>query len=86
MNSTTPLHISDPEVQQLALELSQITGETVAEAVTEALRERLDRKRMRSREGIAERLMQIGREAASRPVLDPRDPDEMLYDEFGLPK
>jgi antitoxin VapB len=100
MDSTTQLHINDPAARQLATELSQLTGETVSEAVTEALRERLERKRVvtaapregldrnttRSREGLAERLMEIGRQAASRPVIDPREPDDMLYDEFGLPK
>jgi hypothetical protein len=30
--------------------------------------------------------MEIGRRASALPVLDPRHPDEILYDEFGLPK
>ena len=87
MSSTSQLNIKNPETRQLARELSDITGETVTEAITIALRERLERhKKARSREGLAERLMEIGRHAASLPVLDSRDPDEMLYDEFGLPK
>lgn len=36
--------------------------------------------------GLAERLMQIGREAAALPVLDPNFTDHDLYDEDGLPK
>jgi antitoxin VapB len=81
------LNIKNPETRQLANELARITGKSVTEAVTEALRERLERERKsRSREGMAERLMAIGRHAAALPVLDPRDPDEMLYDEDGLPK
>jgi hypothetical protein len=39
----------------------------------------------RARE-LAHRLLQIGRECAALPVLDERSPDEMLYDEQGLPK
>jgi antitoxin VapB len=87
MNSTSQLNIKNPEARKLALELSQITGESVTEAVTEALRERLQRERLlQRRKGLARRLMEIGRHAASLPVLDPRHPDEILYDEFGLPK
>ena len=87
MSSTSQLNIKNPEARRLANELSDITGETVTEAVTNALRERLDRKKkLRNRDGLAERLMEIGRHAASLPVLDPREPDEMLYDEYGLPK
>jgi len=87
MRSTSQLNIKNPEARKLAVELSQITGESVTEAVTEALRERLERKKkLRSKEGVAEKLLEIGRHAASLPILDPRDPDEILYDEFGLPK
>jgi hypothetical protein len=32
------------------------------------------------------KIMEISERAAKRPVLDPRHPDEILYDEFGLPK
>ncbi len=86
MSSTSQLNIKNPEARQLAVELSQITGESVTAAVIIALRERLERKKRRSKEGVAEKLMEIGRRAAARPVLDPREPDEILYDEFGLPK
>jgi len=87
MSSTTQLNIKNPEARRLADELASLTGESVTEAVTEALRERLERKaRSKSKEGLAERLLEIGRRAAARPILDPRDPDEILYDEFGLPK
>lgn len=87
MASTSQLNIKNPEARELAIELSRLTGQTVTHVVTTALREKLDRERkQRSREGMAERLMAIGREAAALPVLDPRDHAEMLYDEFGLPK
>jgi antitoxin VapB len=87
MSSTSQLNIKHPEARRIATELSKLTGESVTQVVTNALREKLEREKARtSREGIAEKLMEIGRRAAALPVLDPREPDEMLYDEFGLPK
>jgi antitoxin VapB len=87
MSSTSQLNIKNPETRQLALELSRITGESVTEAITAALRERLERmKRVRSKEGVAEKLLEMGRRWRTEPELDPRDPDEILYDEFGLLK
>ncbi len=87
MPSTSQLNIKNPETRRLASELARLTGESVTEAVTAALKERLDRiNTPKSREGIAEKLLEIGRRAAARPVLDSRHPDDILYDEFGLPK
>ena len=85
--SAMSLNIKNPETHQLAAELASLTGESMTTAVTVALKERLAReKRRRNREGIAARLMQIGRKCASRPVLDDRPVDELLgYDESGLP-
>jgi antitoxin VapB len=87
MASTSQLNIKNPETRRLASELARLTGESVTEAVTAALKERLDRiNTPKSREGIAEKLLEIGRRAAARPVLDSRHPDDILYNEFGLPK
>jgi antitoxin VapB len=87
MPSTSQLNIKNPEARQIATKLAELTGESVTQVVTSALREKLEREtRKKSREGLAERLMEIGRRASALPVLDPRDPDEILYDEFGLPK
>ena len=87
MSSTSQLNIKNPETRRLAVELSNIRGSSVTDAVTTALREQIAReKSSRGREGMAERLMEIGRQAAALPVLDPRNPDDILYDEFGLPK
>jgi antitoxin VapB len=87
MNSTSQLNIKNPEAREIATELSRLMGESVTQVVTTALREKLEREtKKRSREGLAERLMEIGRRAAALPVLDPREPDDILYDEFGLPK
>jgi antitoxin VapB len=87
MSSTTQLNIKNPEARRLADELSALTGESVTETVTRALRERLERtKKSHGKEGVAERLMEIGRRAAARPIRDDRHPDDILYDEFGLLK
>lgn len=87
MSSTSQLNIKNAEARELALELSRLKRKSVTAAVTDALRESLEReKRSRRREGMAERLLAIGQEFSRLPVLDPRDPDEMLYDEDGLPK
>lgn len=87
MPSTSQLNIKNPEARRLAEELAALTGETVTQAVTGALRDRLEReRRARPSRGVAERLMAIAEEFSRLPVLDPRDPDDMLYDEDGLPK
>ena len=82
---TKALSIKNPETVRLIRELAELTGESLTEAVTVALRERLARAR---RKGIAERLMEIGRDAAPR-FKEPYksvDHGDLLYDEHGLPK
>jgi len=82
-----PLNIRNPETERLATELARQTGETKTEAVTNALRDRLLRvQRERSGRTLADRLDEIARRAAARPVLDDRPADEILgYGEHGLP-
>jgi antitoxin VapB len=80
------LNIKTAEAHDLAKELSELTGESMAAAVTTAIRERLERMR---RKGLSERLMELGRQAASRMTEAERtfDYDAFLYDEeTGLPK
>lgn len=87
MPSTSQLNIKKPEARQLAARLSEMTGESVTDAVTVALRERVDRlEKLRDRTGVAARLMALAKEFSELPVLDDREPDDMLYDEDGLPK
>lgn len=83
------LNIKNEETYALARELSRMTGESVTKAITSALEERIDRLQRSaktSRQGIAQELLEIGSECAALPVLDDRHPDEILYDENGLPK
>ena len=84
-----PLSIEDPTADQLARALAQRTGETLTEAVINALRERLEREQRKDQTGesLAEDVMEIGRHCASLPLLDSRQPDEILgYDGNGLPQ
>ena len=82
------LNIRSPETEALAAELARLTGETKTEAVTKAVRDRLERvKRARRHRSLADELDRIGQQCAALPILDPRDPDEILgYDEHGLPR
>lgn len=82
------LNIKDGRTQQLAQELAELTGESMAVAVTEAVRERLDRVRRERGNGLVERLLQIGKDCAAhlKPPYRTSDHSELLYDEQGLPR
>jgi antitoxin VapB len=82
------LNIKNEETHRMAKELARLTGESMTVAVSEAVRERLDRVRERSKKGMAERLLEIGRDCAAhlKEPYKSLDIDEMLYDEKGLPK
>jgi antitoxin VapB len=57
-------------------------------AVNEAIRERLERVRSHSKQDLAERLLEIGRDCAAH-LKEPYksiDHGDLLYDEKGLPK
>jgi antitoxin VapB len=76
------LNIRNPETDQLAEQLAELTGETKTAAVTQALRERLQRvRRERSGSRLADRLDAIALRTAALPVQDERSADEILgYD------
>ena len=81
------LNIKNAETHRRAKKLARLAGETMTEAVDRAIAERLERLlRIRNRARLVERLLQIGHECAALPVLDTRKPEDMLYDERGLPK
>jgi len=82
------LNIKNPEACELVQELAQLTGESMTEAITTAVRERLERTKQHSKEGVAEKLMQIARESGPLWVEPYKSTPhgELLYDEDGLPK
>ncbi len=71
------------------LHRTSFTG-AIKMAISDALRregqqvEETDRERM-AREFLAV-VKEVQERVARLPVLDPRSPDEMLYDEDGIPK
>lgn len=80
------LSIKNAEADRLARELAGVTGENLTEAVIVALRERIDRERDRRGLSKSEKLRRLVEEYRALPVLDDRNPDEIIgYDENGLP-
>ena len=71
----------------MAADLADLTGESKTEAVTKALKDRLQLvKRHQSKRRLADRLDEIAKHCAGLPLLDRRSPEEMLYDDQGLPR
>ena len=81
-------NIKNEETEQLARDLSKLTGETMTAAITEALRERLDRVRKELGAGLADRILKIGKDCASHLHEPYRSIDhkKLLYDEKGMPR
>jgi antitoxin VapB len=85
------LSIKNTRAEELARELAQLRGLPITTAVMEELQRGVDRERKKplkshTAEERFRKIMEISERAAKRPVLDPRHSDEILYDEFGLPK
>jgi antitoxin VapB len=82
------MNIKNEEAYRLTKELTKVTGESLTTAVTEAVRERLDRVRRGQGEGLADRLLIIGKDCAAHLKKPFRtiDHGKMLYDERGFPK
>jgi len=82
------MNIKNKEANQLARQLSKLTGESLTFAVTQAVRERLDRVRSEHGVDLAERLLLIGRDCAAhlKEPFRSIDHDDMLYDDRGLPE
>ena len=82
------LNIKNPRTHKLAQELAEITGETLTGAVTEAVRERLERLQRNNAPSLADRLLVIGRDCATRLPEPYRSADhaDLLYGADGLPR
>ncbi len=82
------MNIKNEETHQLAREVAALTGESVTGAVTQSLRERLERLRAEAREGTADSLLVVGRDAAKRlsPEFKRADVEDLLYGPDGLPR
>ena len=82
------LSIKNIEVERLARELAEKTGESLTGVIQTALQERLERlKRQRKSQILVSQLREILHRVDQLPVLDSRSPDEIIgYDENGLPR
>ncbi len=74
------INIKNEESLRLIRELAELAGEGQTEAITVAVRDRIEK--LKKRKGVAERLLEIGRETA--PLLKGLDMDKALYGENGL--
>ena len=83
-----PLNIKDPETDRLARQLAELTGENITDAVRKAVAGRLEQERRRRGKKIDRAaLRRIQKAIADIPVVDDRNPDDLLgYDESGLPR
>ena len=82
------LNIKSDETHRLARELAALTGESMTAATTAAVRDRLERVRREAGAGLADRLLEIGRDCA-RHLAEPYrsvDHGDLLYDDRGLPR
>ena len=83
------LTVKDPKAYEMAQELARLTGERVTEAVGHALETALAHGRAKARPEKADvraKILALVEEVKSLPVYYDRHPDDMLYDEDGLPK
>ena len=82
------MNIKNEQAHKLARKLAKITGENITAAVTESLRERLDRIENAQGEGLADRLLKIGKDCAARLQEPFRTADhaDLLYNDKGLPR
>lgn len=79
------LNLKSERVHELARELADLTGDTMTAAVEVALREAIVRRRP-AVDAKRQLLGRVAEHCAALPVLDDREPDEILgYDAAGLP-
>ena len=88
MGYQNSLNLKNDEAYRLARELSVRTGESMTAAVIQALRERLERLKKEPKEDFVARILAIGRACAAELTEEERsrNPDDLLYDERGLPR
>jgi antitoxin VapB len=82
------MNIKNDETHRLVQELARLTGENQTVAITKAVRERLNRVRRERRKSLADRLVEIGKDCASR-LKEPyksAEHGDLLYDKDGLPR
>ena len=81
------LHIINPEADRLALEIAQLTNESVSAVVVRALREQVKQLRETASRGARlEQMREIAARSAHKCCADRRSHEVIIgYDENGLP-
>jgi antitoxin VapB len=82
------MNIKNPETQRLAKKLSELTGESMTQAITVALQERLRRVEAQNEAAVkakVEEIMKIVRRAGAAPDIR-SDSHNDLYGDDGLPR
>ena len=84
------LNIKNPDVVRSVKRLSELTGLSATQAVKQAVEEALTAAETRHRHNPRgldlEKIDALLKRAHSLPILDHRHPDDILYDEDGLPR
>ncbi len=80
-----PLHIRNPEAEELAREVASLANESLTNAVIIALKDRLERlKGQKGKDNLIDDLRVIAKRCAALPDHDTRSVDEILgYNEYG---
>ncbi len=83
-----PLSIKNPEVDRLARELAEVTGESMTDAICKALKLRLEKEtgRNRSKSILNDIQRMQSRVARLRPKDQRNDEDVIGYDKHGIPE
>ena len=77
------VHVEEADMQ-LVSQLSALTGETETEAIRLAVQERLNRLVSDDHAAYMARIRAITSRVAAMPILDARDPDDIIgYNENG---
>jgi antitoxin VapB len=81
------LSIKNKEMDRLARDLAEITGENLTEAIAKALKERLERETGRMHKNtVRQKINRIQKRVSRLIKLDNRSDEEILgYDKTGLP-
>lgn len=81
------LNIKDPRAHELATQIAHLTGLSLTDAVLLALRDQAQKLNAQlTPEARYHAVLDFVRRCHRIPVADERTPEEILYDEQGLPR
>ncbi len=80
------MSIRNPRVEQLAREISAMSGENITQVILHALENQMERLRGRRKyPDIAEEIRKISHRCSAIPDRDERSPDDILgYNQVGV--